>query len=104
MSVAEPPRAVHCVTAPGHCSSTKHAEQTHVVLNHRNPGRGAVPDQRLQGFDVPITLRTVAKHNCRMLFFVDMAGSQKWSCNAINADTVLFRQLAKSRELFPGRV
>ena len=86
LSVGEPPsrqgRSAPALRPVG----AEHAQQAHVVLDRRYAGLRTIADDRLDGFDVAIALRTLAKHNRRTFRPIDVAGCEERRRNAVQGD------------------
>src|SRR5580693_1373722 len=104
MSLGEIPCVVHRIATTRYPPGAKNTENAHVVLNGRKASQRTILDQRLQLFDVPITLRTLSQHDGWMLFLVDETGLQEWRRNAVDADAIFSGHIHHALEFVHGCV
>src|ERR1700722_7165222 len=96
----ELPGTVGRVSAARGARNTQISDDLQVVLDGRNAGHGAVLDERLEVFDVAITLRALAQHDGGMLILVHRNGSEEWRCGHIHLDAVGGRQILHAMQFF----
>ena len=99
MRLRQLPLAVARVAAPRRSARAQHAEDAHVVFDGRQPHLRAVPDHRLDRFDVAVALRALRQHDGGMLLLVDIARLQHRRPDAIDLDAVLCRQVLHAAQL-----
>jgi hypothetical protein len=88
-------------TAPAFVSTrADHAEQAHVVLDARDPGRRRVFDRGLEGFDLAIALRALAEHDVGVLLTVDVTRTQVRGREDGDLEAVLLGKFAHLQQVF----
>ena len=98
--IGQPPRAVARAAPTGSRPASQDPQETHVVLERRNPGPGAGRDHRLNVFDVAIALGTFPQHDRAAGLVVDMARRQEWQGHHVQRNSVLSH---KGRAFASGR-
>src|ERR1035438_9144510 len=94
--ILQAPGAVRSVAPAGSAASAQHTQDAHIVFDGWNPGSRTGADHILKGLDVAIALRALSQHDRRMFFTIDMAGREKWRCDAIHANAIFSGQIAQA--------
>lgn len=95
----EAPGAVRRVAPSRRAAGAKVANDAQVVFDRRNAGGGAVADEGLEVFDVPIALRTLGQHDRGMFFAIDMARREERRRNAVDGEVMALREIPHPFEL-----
>ena len=96
MSVLQLVRVVTGVAAAGRAAGPQYTEDAHVVLDAGNLRRRTVLDHGLNLLDVAVALGTLAQHDCRMTFAIDMAGRQEGWIQDVDRHSVLVRDVGET--------